>query len=281
MSTHSDPLDFEFDDDLDFDFDDSDTDALSLDDIDLQAGTAMSTDLATPRVIAGATESDELEEIPFDDFIEVHNAFANLDPVDRDRVAEAIHTLNHLARRSGLELAAEVHRYVLDTFFGGDYRLFADPSRIKPVAFRALCANERLDFNPTTLQTLVRVGEQMTALPSEVARALSVRHHRLLLSVPESDQREALAEQAAAEGWSTRVLEAEIAAQRAPSRAGRKPLPPVVKSARAIGRSVAALELPTPWQAKALGKAERAELAELVREVEARMKALRAALRGR
>ena len=150
----------------------------------------------------------------------------------------AVAWLNQAVRNSGVQLAVQVSDYVLSTFFGGDFEAFLDPSRLKSQSFRALCRRDDLELGETTLFRLVRVGHQVGRLPNDVAEALSLSHHRTLLLVTDGRHRNALARQAAQEGWSVEKL-AEAVKQKQPpdpNRRGRKPLPPGLKQFAAVAR---------------------------------------------
>lgn len=198
-------------------------------------------------------------------------------PAEERLIDEAVDWLNGAVRRSGLDLAVVVHRYLLDRFFGGRYEAFADPSRTKPTSFRALCASPRLALSANSLYTMVRVGEQLAELPEELGRTLSVGHHRALLPVTDPVVKRDLAARAAAARWSVRELEDAIRLQRPPSRAGRPRLSPVVRASRAIVRGLGALPAPDDL-AGALTPAEREEVAAALVGIERAAEVLRAAL---
>jgi len=191
-------------------------------------------------------------------------------------VDHAVAWLNGAVNRRGLDLARDVHGYLLETFFGGSYEAFSDVNGLKPQSFVALCAREDLTLSHATLYSLVRVGEQLKVLPHEVAEALTVRHHRALLPLADVTEKRELAERAAAEGWTASELEAAVRGQRPESRRGRRPLPTAVKEVRALRRTI---DVPLDTDGlDDLTPELRRELEDALARVEARLEALRAAL---
>ena len=136
-----------------------------------------------------------------------------LTPAQQDQVEQAVRTLNALATRTRLELAVEVSRYILNEFFGGDWLRFTDPRRNKPESFRALTRHRDLLLSRTTLLVLIHVGRQVEAMPGQVARALSVEHHRLLLALPDPQARDAMARLAVHQAWTRQELKTAVQQQ--------------------------------------------------------------------
>ena len=162
-----------------------------------------------------------------------------LSAADLALVDGAVAWLNRSVQTSSVQLAVEVSDYIVATFFGGDFQAFADPSRTKPVSFRALARRDDLAIGEATLYRLVRIGQQVGQLPADIAEALTLKHHRALLSLSDGRSRHALARQAAAEGWTAQQL-ADAIQQKQPlagNKRGRKPVPAELKGLAAMRRA--------------------------------------------
>ncbi len=203
-------------------------------------------------------------------------------PVDDETISEAVRYINERTILNGLQLAKEVGEYIVNTFFGGDYTKFADPSRSKSLSFRALLARKDLLLGKSTLYVFVRISEQLKLLPAEVATQLPLAHHRALLPLPDSKRKEALARRAVREEWPSRVLGKEVRKLLPKSRQGRRPLPSFAKAIRGVAK---ALDLASETDVTAdavavLGPEQRSVLAAQVEESLARLEALKEALEG-
>lgn len=155
------------------------------------------------------------------------------------QVAQAVRTVNAILLRKNLEIAIELHRYVLDEFFGGSWQAWADNRPGRVPAYDALAADRALRVGREMLRELVRVGEQVQRMPGGIATALSVAHHRALLPVPDPDERVELAQRAVQEGLNAKQL-SELVRQVHPPVArakGRKPQP---RGFRKLGAAFAA-----------------------------------------
>ncbi len=161
--------------------------------------------------------------------------------VDEKKLEEAVHFINRKTILSGLDLAREVGKYILDKFFDGDYQSFANPSSAKEKSFRALLARQDLLLGNTTLYNFVRVSHQLELLPSDLMDRLPLTHHRALLPLPDPKRKEELARRALAEGWTSGVLMAEVSKLLPASRRGRKPSPLFVKTIRRVAKVVDSL----------------------------------------
>jgi len=200
----------------------------------------------------------------------------DLSPAELALVDDAVVYINVAVNRSGLELAAEVSKYVIERFFDGSYEAFRDPNRHKARSFNALCRRADLAIPQASLYAMVRVGQQLAELPPAVAQALTVKHHRALLPVADPTEKIALARRAAEEGWTAATLEAEARAARGPTTGGRPPLPPIVKEFRALRRVLDARGVDEPLTA--LSDRQREELETILSDLEARIANVRAAL---
>ncbi|MCA9517570.1 MAG: hypothetical protein KC635_21670 [Myxococcales bacterium] len=208
---------------------------------------------------------------------------AGLDPMEEQTVNEAVSWLNARVQSSGLALAIEVHAYVIDRFFRGEYAAFASKNPLKSKSFNALCRREDLELSRTTLSLMVRTGEQLKTMPAPIAQALSMRHHRALLQMDDVGERNALAAIAAEQGWTAATLDEVIRSQRPPGPPGRPALPVVLKEARALRRALGAPDGDDGDEAAAqaltasvrgMDVAQQEELRDALLAVEARVKAL-------
>lgn len=203
-----------------------------------------------------------------------------LSPAEQHQVDTTVAWLNQTARRHGVDHAVEVRDHILATFFDGDYGAFADPSRSKPRSLRALAQRPDLPYSFATLHALVRVGQQIEELPPGVGRGLSVKHHRALLAIANPELKAALAVEAAEGNLSSASLADRVREVRPKSNAGRPPLPPVVKHAHALRRTIGAFGVPAAETLRGLDEASKAELDAVLVEALERLAALREALAG-
>lgn len=137
-------------------------------------------------------------------------ADAPLSIAEAAQVAQAVRTVNAILVRKNLEIAVEVHRYVLAEFFAGSYGAFADCRPGNLPAYDAFTASPSLRVGREMLRELVRVGEQVRQMPSALASELSVAHHRALLPLADPAEREALAEQALQQALTSDQLAARV-----------------------------------------------------------------------
>ncbi len=105
--------------------------------------------------------------------------------------------------------------------YEGDEAVFRDRRRRPPATPEGSEAMPRGDDDPrlwqaarTTLWTYVAVYLQHRGLSPAAAGALTLEHHRKLLSVHDTAARHALAEAAVRHGWSSRELAAAVRAYR-------------------------------------------------------------------
>ncbi len=201
-----------------------------------------------------------------------------VDPTDTPHLDEAVDFINRTTILSGLNLAREVGRYVLDHFFDGDYQSFSDPSRIKEQSFRALLAREDLLLGQTTLYNLVRVSNQLEILPPDVTDGLSFTHHRALLPLPDPKRKEELARRALKEGWTSNDLTAEVSKLLPKSHRGRKPSPAFVKTIGRIEKASSRVERIDAEEIRRLGPEKTEALAAQLEASLTRLEALKEAL---
>ncbi len=157
-------------------------------------------------------------------------------------VKQAVAQINHIYAAKGLETARDVGEYLIQTFFEGNPERFHERGK-DHLSFRALADRDDLQVSYSFLWHACAVVEQLRLLPADVASALPLSHHRLLLSVKDPDEKERLAREAVERGLSKRALEAELVARRpevAPeSKPGRKPHPALAKGLTQLKKAVA------------------------------------------
>ncbi|TVQ96392.1 MAG: hypothetical protein EA398_15995 [Deltaproteobacteria bacterium] len=202
--------------------------------------------------------------------------------VDEDLLRDAVSDINAIYAAKGLEMARALGNYVVETFFGGDLDRFHDRGR-GHATFRALAGREDLQVAYTTIWYAVAVLDQLRQLPEDIAGALPLSHHKLLLPVRDAALKVELAERAVAERLSSRAL-AEVIRDARPRtsgpRVGRPPLPAFVKGLTRLRRAVevATAEPVDEAALQALPEEERAAMrAEFDAHIEA-LQALRARL---
>ena len=133
-----------------------------------------------------------------------------LSSAENEVIDRAAAHLNGLAARAGLSLACDVARYTLDTFYAGDYDAYTSRNTIHHRSFRELCRRGDLLLSESTMRSYLAIAHQLPVLPASVAERLSPSHHRALLPVQRPDHKIALAERAAAEGWTKEQLTREV-----------------------------------------------------------------------
>jgi hypothetical protein len=134
---------------------------------------------------------------------------------DQRLLDEAVADLNRIYTAKALETARLIGGYILERFFAGSAERFHDRGR-KHVSFRLLAERPDLKFSYSYLWTCVAVVEQYAELPHDIADALPLSHHRLLLPVRDRDEKVALARRAVVEGLSKRQLADVIRPRRCP-----------------------------------------------------------------
>ena len=134
------------------------------------------------------------------------------DLVDEGLLREAVDRVNQLVTRRGLRGVVRLGRFLLETFFGGEVGRFRAEGETDP-SWRALVSDPRIVVAHSTLWAAVRTVGQLEEL-GPVGRKLSPTHHRRLFAVDDLPVKRLLARRSVAEGWSSRQLEAAIAAER-------------------------------------------------------------------
>ena len=133
--------------------------------------------------------------------------------IDAKLLDGAVDFINRATHASGVQLAVTISEYVIDTFFGGNAGLLSSKDPTKTASFRALCERKDLHMGAATLFRLIRVGQQVRHLPSDLSENLSQAQHRALLAEPDGRQKAHFARQAVKHAWTAQKLSAEIAAK--------------------------------------------------------------------
>jgi hypothetical protein len=205
---------------------------------------------------------------------------------DTRLVERAVAELNRLYTHQGLQTASLVGEYLLSTFFNGDPAEFHRQGG-RHVSFRALARREDLQLSASFLWSCVAVVEQLRLLPEELARALPLSHHKLLLTVRDPREKLGLARRAAQGAMSRRDLELEVRRRQLAAspagagkrRPGRPPHPPLVRALSQVERALDAV-LGEEWVAAA-GRGVPVDRAEvLLDEIEQRLERLARALKS-
>ena len=165
-------------------------------------------------------------------------AMPGLTVLSSDLVDKAVADLNGLYRAKGLETARAVGEYVLNTFFDGDPDNFRNSGN-GHVSFRELGKRADLQVSWLFIWNSVAVVAQLRLIPADIAQALPLSHHKLLLPVKDAGQKVSLATAAVNEGWSKDVLVGKVKDSRSDqgqgkSTAGRPPLPAFAKAFTAL-----------------------------------------------
>jgi len=167
--------------------------------------------------------------------------------VDEEAVDRAVQELTQLYQAKGLETARLIGEYLISTFFGGDPAAFHDHEK-EHASFRELARRDDLPVSASFLWNACAVVEQLRLLPEDIAGALPLSHHKLLLPVKDPEMKAELAREAVAQGLSKRDFEEEVKKARASEttpregKVGRPALPGFVKG---LTRLKAAVDLAT------------------------------------
>jgi len=160
--------------------------------------------------------------------------------VRRDLIDSAVREINRLYVTKGLEAARGIGEYVLRTFFDGKTQNFHKRGK-KHVSFRKLAEQDELRVSYGFVWKCVAFVDQLKVLPSDLANALPVTHHTLLLPVHDEKTKIVLARKAVRENLSKRELASEVRRIRkqksnGDTRRGRPPTPPIARLLHSFGR---------------------------------------------
>lgn len=162
--------------------------------------------------------------------------------IDAALVAEAVQRINHIHEKSALETARAMGEYLLATFFNGDLDGFRKKEK-KHASFRALADQETLTVAHSTLWYSIAVLDQLRHLPAEVAEALPVSHHRLLIPVKDVKIKVKLASEAVKSGLTRQAFGQRIREVREEDSDGARQGRPLLPGwAKGIGSIISAID---------------------------------------
>ena len=191
-------------------------------------------------------------------------------------IDEAVRRINHIYTVGGLETAKTIGEYLLETFFDGDLEAIRDRSHNNH-SFRKLAEREDLYPSATFLYTSVAVLDQLRVLPENVAEALPLSHHRLLLPIKDPEQKKTLAASAVERRMNCKQLNSSVekvlSKQPKKSSGGRPRLPTLVKELRKLTRVVEAVNDATVPKGIFLGLEEK-ECTRLLEDLDGQISAL-------
>jgi hypothetical protein len=154
-------------------------------------------------------------------------------------VDEAVAEVNRLYLSRGVDTGRLIGEYLLGRFFGGEVVLYHACVR-RHLSFDALRNHADLRVSASFLWYSTAVAAQFRQLPPELAQALPMSHHRVLVHVHDPAQKVELARVAVDGGLSKRALEQRVRQlQRArpeQTRRGRPALPAFVKAFHQLGQ---------------------------------------------
>lgn len=163
------------------------------------------------------------------------------DAVDAGLLDRAVTELNQVYQTKGLETARTVAECVIEVFFDGKAENFLARGG-SHVSFAALKKRADLQVSYQFVWNSCAVYEQLRLLPAEVANALPMSHHKLLLPIKSEAKKRELAASAVEHGMSKRNFEEKVKEARkengGDSKAGRPPLPAFVKAFGKLGQII-------------------------------------------
>jgi hypothetical protein len=158
--------------------------------------------------------------------------------VSDEEVDDLVRDLNDLHRGAALETALRIGELIVKRFYGGDLSAWRTHTT-KEASFRKLAARADRDLriSATGLWRAVALYELTTRLKITSPRYLTVTHLRLVLGLPDDEQRRLLASAEQME-WPTERLEEETARLRsqAKNRFGRPAMLPLVRVMRLLAK---------------------------------------------
>ena len=157
------------------------------------------------------------------------------DEEDEDLIDEVVIKAKELYVHKVLDFHRELGQLLLDSFYGGSIAAFKARGRSHASCRRvAELLHDEVGLSASSVWYSIALIEQFELLDEEVASALPMSHHRLLLTVKDEAKRRRLAQQANEKGWSKRELERRVRRKRKSDGRGRPPLPRFQKSLNAI-----------------------------------------------
>lgn len=164
-----------------------------------------------------------------------------LTPEQRSALDALVQQLNEVQQEAVLQTAYSIGKLVLEAVFDGDVGRFRQ-KQASNLTWRALTEHPDLEVNHSALWYSVALHENFALLGEDIGRALSLRHHRLLAHVSDTEVRRKLAQRTLSEELTTRALETaikEAKATNSSAKRGRKAAPEPVKR---LGRAAKELE---------------------------------------
>ena len=151
-------------------------------------------------------------------------------------IDQVVLELNALQAGAALDLALRMGKLIVDRCYGGDLTSWRKHTT-KETSFRRLAAraDQDLRVSPTGLYRAVALYELTHRIQLPPASNLGVAHLRLVLGLPDTEQRTLLLD-AERQGWTADrlALEAARIKGRLGKRTGRPAVPPLVKVIRNV-----------------------------------------------
>ena len=170
--------------------------------------------------------------------------------VDKGLLSEVVTELNSLYAAKSVETACAVGEYILKRFFDGTLENYNEWG-VKHQTFGELLKvaqsdNSPLHISASGLWYSVRILEQVKALPEEIAMALPVTHHRMLVPVKNAKLKLKLAKEAVSKSIPSRSFQDEVKKVREEERekaergfsSGRPSLPPFAKGLKQLIKAI-------------------------------------------
>jgi hypothetical protein len=158
------------------------------------------------------------------------------EPPEADQLDELVESLAVLGKDVSVEQAVEIGRLVIERLYDGDLSAWRTRGP-KAHSLRTLARRAELSVSSSALYrsiALYELSERLGGIDRWAAAGLGVSHVRLVLGLPDEDQRRLL-DLAVEQAWTVAELEREAAAIRKQSpqresRGGRPRLPRFLKS---------------------------------------------------
>ena len=133
--------------------------------------------------------------------------------VDKTLLSEVIRELNSLYAAKSVETSCAIGEYILNRFFDGEFENFnkwgSKHKTFKELTELAQGDDSPLHISASGLWYSVKILNQVKALPEEIAMALPVTHHRMLVPVKDPKLKLKLAKEAISKGIPSRVFQEE------------------------------------------------------------------------
>jgi hypothetical protein len=177
-------------------------------------------------------------------------ALPGIEKIDKGLLSEAVSELNRLYAAKSVETSCAIGEYILDRFFEGDMGIFNEwggkHQTFGELIRMAQGENSPLHISASGLWYSVRILEQVKALPKEIAMALPVTHHRMLVPIKDAKTKLKLAKEAVSRSTPSRSFQDEVRRVREEERAGeergfssgRPALPPFAKGLKQLVKAV-------------------------------------------